>query len=103
MQGGTRRQRGKAYRSVRICESRRGPADVRQLERFRPQDVDTIIQVLVRVFGCPRAKDTEIFEGKEFGHISAVEESGSLRDPFQARSPKGARIRLGRARKAYGV
>jgi transposase len=81
----TSRQRGKTYRSVQICESWRDPArggkprtriiaHVGQLDRFRPQDVDSIIQGLLRVFGRPSAKDTEVLEGKDFGHIYALEE-----------------------------
>jgi len=81
----TSRQRGKTYRSVQICESWRDPArggkprtriiaHVGQLDRFRPQDVDSIIQGLLRVFGRPSAKDTEVVEGKDFGHIYALEE-----------------------------
>jgi len=70
---------------VQICESWRDPAQggkprtrivayVGQLDRFRPQDVDSIIQGLLRVFGRPSAKDTEVVEGKDFGHIYALEE-----------------------------
>ena len=78
-------QRGKTYRSVQICESWRDPAwggkprtrivaHVGRMDRFRPQDVDSIIQGLLRVFGRPSAKDTEVLEGKDFGHIYALEE-----------------------------
>jgi len=84
MRVATSRQRGKTYRSVQICESWRDPArggkprtrivaPVGQLDRFRPQDVDSIIQGLLRVFGRPSAKGTEVVEGKDFGDIYALE------------------------------
>jgi len=77
------RQRGKVYNSVQICESYRDKskspypltriiAHLGQVDAFREQDVDGIINGLCKVFGRQCAKDVGVTKGRDFGHIYAL-------------------------------